>query len=100
MRYENITRGVFIDRPNRFAAHMKFDENLLFFRSYIKLILPLSAPRSFSVISIYPAILLPKNILPLTVSLLMTDSKCRKIWGNFASGFGLRLLFVFSGLFY
>ena len=25
MRYENITRGVFIDRPNRFIAHVEVD---------------------------------------------------------------------------
>lgn len=25
MRYENITRGIFIDRPNRFAAHVEID---------------------------------------------------------------------------
>lgn len=25
MRYENITRGIFIDRPNRFVAHVKID---------------------------------------------------------------------------
>ena len=25
MRYKNITRGIFIDRPNRFVAHVEID---------------------------------------------------------------------------
>ena len=27
MRYDNITRGIFIDRPNRFIAHVEVGGN-------------------------------------------------------------------------
>ena len=25
MKYDNITKGIFVDRPNRFVAHVKVD---------------------------------------------------------------------------